>query len=84
MLSNNFLIVVEKCTECVTKNWEPCVFPFKHKGQTFNKCIKDGPGGPWCAIKTDDNKNVLTKKECDLNCDHCKESTQTTIGKKYL
>ncbi len=36
---------------CYTTAGEPCSFPFKYKGRTYDTCVKlEGATDPWCSL----------------------------------
>lgn len=37
----------------VTEKGELCVFPFKYKGKSYDKCITEEKNRPWCATAVD-------------------------------
>ena len=48
--------------ECKTiKSGKDCIFPFKYKGTTYNKCTKaeSENGQPWCATR---HANIVLAK----------------------
>ena len=49
-----------------------CVFPFKYKGITYNKCTKDNSenGQSWCAYKVNRQGVAVDGKwgDCDQGC----------------
>jgi len=56
--------------EC-TANGQKCIFPFKYKGQTYNRCTNvDSPSGAWCALDVDRYGDVIPGEwdDCDSNC----------------
>ena len=59
-------------TECKTVSGNDCVFPFKFKGKTYNKCTKAESvnGMPWCATKVDRSGKVVNGKwdDCQDEC----------------
>jgi len=56
----------EKSSTCKTVGGpspnQPCVFPFKWNGKTYNSCPidSDDTNETWCSIKTDSNGNHIT------------------------
>lgn len=67
------------CLECLTIGGKvpnaPCVFPFTHRGKTYNSCTWDVSyvtgNRPWCSTSTDVNGNHLQGRwgNCDENSD---------------
>jgi len=55
---------------CKTNKGVSCVFPFKHKGVTYNECTKRYYNRPWCSTKTDKSNNFISGfwGECDSAC----------------
>merc|ERR1719187_1448479 len=53
--------------ECRTVNGDPCIFPFKYNGRTFNKCTtyNSQNGKPWCPTEVKDNGNADPFKLAD-------------------
>ena len=69
-----FGYLVEQCDECVTDLFQPCVFPFNYKGQTFINCtFFDSTGRAWCATAVNDDGDMESRGNCDMEC--CKGST---------
>jgi len=66
------ILIFSVVTECKTVTDNTCVFPFKFKGKTYNKCTKDESvnGMPWCATRVDRSGNVLNGKweDCEEGC----------------
>jgi len=63
---------VRQC-ECKTiKSGKDCIFPFKYKGTTYNKCTKAGSenGQPWCATRVDADGTVVRNfwEDCEEGC----------------
>lgn len=71
IFSTCFFLPSEACTT-VGSNPEPCVFPFKYGGQTFNRCTSTdaAAGSVWCATQVDKNGEVIEGKwgDCNLGC----------------
>ena len=42
----------------------PCIFPFKFKGEEYNKCFA-GKDGDWCATEVDSNSKMKKYAFCD-------------------
>lgn len=61
-------------TQC-TVSGDPCVFPFRYKGQLQRKCVRDwfNPGKTWCATSVDDQGNYV--KGDDTTWGFCGENT---------
>eukprot|EP00092_Neocalanus_flemingeri_P091905 GFUD01116603.1.p1 GENE.GFUD01116603.1~~GFUD01116603.1.p1 ORF type:complete len:155 (-),score=13.89 GFUD01116603.1:23-487(-) len=51
--------------------WVKCVFPFKYKGNTYDKCFtRDSDHLPWCATKVDeeDDNQMIDWAWCLNEC----------------
>ena len=70
----------EECTyncnlPCVTKDYKTCIFPFKYKGRSYNKCTRDWVFGigmysnqpSWCATKVNQSTQEMIKWEICKN-----------------
>ena len=68
--------VSAKC-ETIGSQPEPCVFPFKYGGQTFNRCTSTDAetGSVWCATKVDDKGVVVEGRwgDCSEGCPGARE-----------
>ena len=64
---NNFSLA-----ECVSVNGEPCIFPFKYHGKTFDKCTHydANDGKVWCAVAVSSGGDMTKWKDC--NTEACK------------
>ena len=51
-----FSVYLSCFVECRTVQSKNCVFPFKYKGETYNKCTDAGSdnGATWCATEVRD------------------------------
>merc|ERR1712183_199361 len=63
----------ESCpTECLTRQNNPCVFPFTYKGEVYNQCTKvDSVNGAfWCATKVDRTGKAVRNawEDCQSDC----------------
>merc|ERR1712183_37471 len=63
----------ESCpTECLTRQNNPCVFPFTYKGEVHNQCTKvDSVSGAfWCATKVDRTGKAVRNayEDCQTSC----------------
>ncbi len=58
---------------------EPCVFPFKYGGQTFNRCTSTDAeaGSVWCATEVDEKGEVIDNRwgNCDIGCPGASKSS---------
>ena len=52
---------------CQTVAGEPCVFPYKYKGEWYTGCTGAGSGAAWCATEVAGD-NVIKTKECKQDC----------------
>ena len=63
---------------------EPCIFPFKYGGQTFNRCTSTDaqPGSVWCATEVDDKGEVIDGRwgNCDTGCPGASELESSIYG----
>ena len=62
-----------KATPQSEPDFQPCVFPFKYNGQTYDECTtaESENGKPWCALKVDRRGEVVPNQwgDCELyNC----------------
>ena len=69
---NTFSIPISVENACLAEG-KKCNFPFKYRGETYNKCTYDySEGKPWC--QTNDTKEDGTFEEgwgvCDEKCPH--------------
>jgi len=54
---------------CSTISGSRCSFPFRYNGQQIaDGCTNLGANGYWCAVKTNDNLDVLEWDFCDPRC----------------
>ena len=53
--------------ECVGVNGEPCIFPFKYHGKTFEECTAydANQGKVWCAVAVNSGGDMTSWKDCD-------------------
>ena len=58
------IIVDHKETQFYTTN--PCIFPFKHSGKTYNSCTRDTEF--WCATSVDADLELQTSGLCEDFC----------------
>jgi len=62
---------LRKC-ECKSTIGNDCIFPFKFKGKSYNKCTTAGSdnGAPWCATEVDESGEVIRNKweDCEEGC----------------
>ena len=53
---------------CKTDEGHTCVFPFKYRGKTYNKCTSAGRvslrGTKWCATEVKPNGNYKNWGKC--------------------
>ena len=52
---------------CQTVAGEPCVFPYKYKGEWYTGCTGAGSGAAWCATEVAED-SVIKTKECKQEC----------------
>ena len=61
--------------QCLTKEGDQCIFPFKYEGKLYSHCIDQQPFGSVCATKVDQNKNPvkdhigICRDSCPTNAD---------------
>ena len=61
--------------QCLTKEGDQCIFPFKYEGKLYSHCIDQEPFGSVCATKVDQNKNPvkdhigICRDSCPTNAD---------------
>ena len=60
----------------------PCIFPFKHKGEMQNECVK-GKKGDWCAteIDNDQDRKMVKYAFCDYDYKPKAKKTKTRVKK---
>ena len=65
-------MIISATCETIGSRREPCVFPFKYGGQTFNRCTSTDAetGSVWCATKVDDEGVVVEGRwgDCSEGC----------------
>ena len=78
----HFMFISATC-ETIGSRREPCVFPFKYGGQTFNRCTSTDAetGSVWCATKVDDEGVVVEGRwgDCSEGCPGAREYNKLTI-----
>ena len=56
----------------------PCVFPFKYKGKSYDKCTDFERGKHWCAT-IEDLADTKDWGDCITNCDKEKHTNSISI-----
>jgi len=59
---------------CATTAASPCVFPFKYKGTTYDRCTDAGQYKPWCSIEVDINGEHVTSSLLGQTWGYCSDS----------
>ena len=54
----------------------PCIFPFKHKGEMQNECVK-GKKGDWCATEIDNEQDRKMVKYAFCDYDYKPKAKKT-------
>ena len=71
-----FVAVCKTSKDSCNKPNEKCVFPFKYKGRTFDKCTTyEWYPKTWCATKVDANGNFISGEWGECNSKKCEEDT---------
>ena len=67
--NNNYYALCEY-RDCHTTSGSSCKFPFRYKARMYDTCITFGKsaGESWCAIKVDNEANVLESGICKTDC----------------
>ncbi|CAB4069290.1 MMP9 [Lepeophtheirus salmonis] len=78
--------VESTCKVCSSTNGKKCVFPFKYKGETYDKCTTAENGGtPWCANSLYASLEADTFGNCGSDCETeptpSPTTCQTSTGK---
>ena len=74
-----------KFSECITKSGpdtgKPCVFPFTHDGETFQRCTRRDSDQLWCSTEVDANGAVVDGKwgYCGDGCNQGKVFCSTLL-----